>query len=176
MLWPVLRTASAFLLLASAALLATPSGATVEGDEPRKWGAEALTRIDADFWLPARDLYADAGVLGQPAPDRPAFMWGCSVQLATLAAAAQIDPGYQPRLKRYLAGLKSYWVTHQGLSGFNALPAPSPPDRYYDDNAWMVLALLDAYAATRDGELLRLAEDAYRFVLSGDDPQLGGGI
>ena len=103
-------------------------------------------------------------------------MWGCGVQLSALAAAARADRRYLPRLTRYVAGLKVYWISHDGVGGFNALPSPSPPDRYYDDNAWMVLALLDGYEATRDADLLRLARETHRFVLSGEDARVGGGI
>jgi hypothetical protein len=62
------------------------------------------------------------------------------------------------------------------VPGFDVLPGPKPADRYYDDNAWMVLALAEASEVLADGSILRLADDALRYVLSGEDDKLGGGI
>ena len=60
--------------------------------------------------------------------------------------------------------------------GLDVNPPPKPSDRYYDDNAWICLSLLDAYELTHDPEDLSLATDAYRFTMSGRDETLGGGI
>lgn len=53
---------------------------------------------------------------------------------------------------------------------------PAAPDRYYDDNAWMVLALVETCGVLQDKSILKQAEAALKFVLSGQDDKLGGGI
>lgn len=147
-------------------------------DLARRWGVETLSQIDADLWNRDRALYADSAAVGQdPREAQPAFMWGCGVQLSALAGAARVDRRrYGPELKRFAEGLKAYWVVHGGLWGFDVLPAPKPVDRYYDDNAWMVLAFIEASEAARSRDYLQRAEEAFRFVLSGEDERLGGGI
>ncbi len=164
------------LLAVCAAVLLLLCAAPLRADSDfRAYGEEALTQIQQDLWMPDRDLYADSVELGRP--DRhPAFMWGCGVQLSALTLAAREDHGWRKPLSRYLEGLKNYWVKHDGIAGFDVLPGPKPVDRYYDDNAWMVLALLEAYEDTKNRALLTWAIDTYRFVLSGEDDKLGGGI
>ena len=63
----------------------------------KAWGLEEVRKIEADLYLPVRGLYADGAEAGKPAPDKPAFMWGCGVQLAALAAAARLDPDFVSR-------------------------------------------------------------------------------
>jgi hypothetical protein len=168
------------LSLAAACLLAlacAPAAVAQNDATFRQWGMETLNRIQAAFWLPQRSLYADEIEPGRPAPDRPAFMWGCGVQLSALAAAARLDRRqYAPILRRFTDGLQVYWTENDRIGGYDVLPGPKPPDRYYDDNAWIVLALCDAYEATRERRYLDRAEQTFRFVLSGEDEKLGGGI
>jgi uncharacterized protein YyaL (SSP411 family) len=142
----------------------------------RAWGLDEVRRIDADLFLPERGLYADAAELGKPAPDKPAFMWGCGVELSALAAAARLDPDYVAPLRRFAYHMEVYWSDAAPTPGYDVLPGPKPPDRYYDDNVWIVLALCDTYEATHDAQYLRRAEQTFQFVLSGKDDKLGGGI
>ena len=86
-------------------------------------------------------------------------MWGCGVELSALAAAAKSDgKTWKPRLHDYFTGLETYWQNANGITGYNVLPAPSPPDRYYDDNEWIVIALCDAYDVTKDKAYRNRAE------------------
>ena len=133
--------------------------------------------MEKDFWLPARNLYADKGHLHQPAASPVTMMWGDGVALSALDAAARVDPDhYRGRVTAFIDALDAYWTDFNGLGGYDVLPGPKGNDRFYDDNAWMVLALAEAYEVNhRPGDLAR-AEATYRFVLSGEDDQLGGGI
>lgn len=146
----------------------------------RDWGRESLEKIDEAFWMPRRNLYSEESRLteGKPRPGgAPAFMWSCGVQLSALVAAAKLDRSrYEPRLRAYSNALDSYWIEHDGVGGYDVLPNPRSADRYYDDNAWMVLAFAEAYEATRDSKQLDRAVKAMDFVLSGGDDKLGGGL
>jgi uncharacterized protein YyaL (SSP411 family) len=53
---------------------------------------------------------------------------------------------------------------------------PKPADRYYDDNEWMVMSLIEASDALHSSECLEYAKETFKFVLSGEDDKLGGGI
>ena len=74
--------------------------------------------------------------------------------------------------------LNGYWdaraVIVQGYDAY--LSSPGNSDKYYDDNAWMVLTFVEAYELTGERKYLYRAADAMRFVLSGWDEKLGGGI
>jgi hypothetical protein len=159
-------------------LLTAGAGAeTQPAADFKAWGLAALERIEADLALPKRGLYAEKMKPGQPTPNTPAFMWPSGVQLTALVAAAQLDKAtYLPKMRRFIAGLDSYWQTAGPTAGYDVLPVPKPPDRYYDDNLWIVLALADASELARDTTYRDRAEAAFAFVLSGEDDKLGGGI
>jgi mannose/cellobiose epimerase-like protein (N-acyl-D-glucosamine 2-epimerase family) len=145
-----------------------------------QWGTETLANIRRDLWIEDRQLYAEEAHAGIK-PIKPAFMWGAGVQLSALAAAARIDPErYAAPLTQYADALQEYWVVDRGVGGYDVLPS-SPNvdrdvDRYYDDNAWIVLAMIEAFDVTGKRKYLDRAEETMRFVLSGEDDHLGGGI
>jgi uncharacterized protein YyaL (SSP411 family) len=49
-------------------------------------------------------------------------------------------------------------------------------ERFYDDNAHVTVALMEAYRITLDGTYLDRAKQAYSFVKQGEDSVAGGGI
>lgn len=172
-----------YLLLAMAACCLPSAGpaALSRGNIPfahaRSWGEETLDSIEKAFRLPSRGLYAEEIATAEPRKGGPAMNWSCGVQLSALAAAARVDPGkYGAPLDRFVKALDVYRTQYKGIDGYDVLPAPKPPDRYYDDNEWIVLALLDAYAATGKPDHLSRAEKTFKFVMSGEDDTLGGGI
>ncbi len=105
-------------------------------------------------------------------------MWANGVQWRALVAAAQADPAkYGQALADFGQGLREYWDPEGPVPGFNAYcSGPGGDDKYYDDNAWLVLGFLEAYDVTRDPQCLRWAEETHAFVLSGWDDKLGGGL
>lgn len=138
-------------------------------------GAETLAKIQSSFFMPDRSLYVleiDSGK-----PPHPSWIWDASIQLGALCAAARVEPReYLPQVKAYAAALRSYRTTYHDRPGLDVNPPPKPNDRYYDDNAWICISLLEAYELTHDPKDMALAMDAYNFTLSGEDSALGGGI
>lgn len=51
-----------------------------------------------------------------------------------------------------------------------------PGERYYDDNQWIGIAALDAYARKKQRSDLELGKSMYDFMMTGHDQVLGGGI
>lgn len=139
------------------------------------WGAETLEMIRRDFYLPERKLYGDSIINGQK-PKRVAFNWGCGVQLSALAAGARTNKKYKTWLREFADQMHTYWNPKPPVPGFDVLPGPKDPDRYYDDNAWMVMALCETSDVLKDKKYLTLADEALTYVLSGEDSKLGGGI
>ena len=162
-------------------LLAGPgTGRAADAPAPppyRQWGAETLASMERDFWMPSRNLYAEKARLNQLPALPVTMMWGAGVAMSALDAAAKVDPDhYRVRLGMFIDALNAYWTNANHIGGYDIQPGPKPSDRYYDDNAWIVLALAEAYEVLhRPGDLAR-AEATQRFVLSGEDSQLGGGI
>ena len=106
-------------------------------------------------------------------------MCGCqSVMFSNLVAAARSEPAtYGPRLKKYFAALDGYWDPKVKIPGYEAAPTHgNGNDKYYDDNAWLVITFLEAYETNRDPRYLTRADETLKFVLSGWDEESGGGI
>lgn len=158
------------ILIAAAILAGTPMNQTF-----RQWGEETLDTIRRDYYIPAKGLYGEAIVPGQP-PKDIAFNWSCGVLLSALVAGARHNRKYDPWLRDFADNMHSYWNTKGPVPGFDVLPAPKPVDRYYDDNAWMAMALVETYEHLPDPKYLRWADETVRYVLSGESSDLGGGI
>ena len=171
---PILVCLVYLLLLAALAAQAAdapPSAAA-------KYGTETLAQIHTAFYIPDRHLYALAiNDPKQPKP-HPGWIWDASIQLGALTSAARQDPQtYLPQVRAYASALRAYRTTHNNRPALDVNPPPKKPDRYYDDNAWICLSLLEAYELTKDPKDLALATDAWNFVMSGaDDRTFGGGI
>lgn len=106
-----------------------------------------------------------------------AFNWSVGVTLSALNAMTQLDATKTSDLKSYLKQVKRYWNPAGPVAGFDVLTGPPfPNDRYYDDNCWMVMALVESYEITHEKEWLQLAKDSLKFALSGSDSKLDGGI
>ena len=141
----------------------------------RERANQTLTDIERVFALPnvPGNYRERAGATG------PAFAWAHGVLFSAFVAAAHLDKArYLPRLHRHFAALQTYWHPAGPVGGYNAsrvTPGQSP-DRYYDDNAWFVLAFLDAHALTGERKFDRAARAALAFVLAGYDTRTGGGL
>ena len=106
------------------------------------------------------------------------FMWGNGVMFSALVGATKNNPEkYKPVLYAFAEGLKKYWDEQAPVPGFDAyFSSPDGDDKYYDDNAWLVLGFAEAYEVTKDPKFLDWARRTQKFVLSGHDQKLGGGI
>ncbi|MCX7719257.1 MAG: glycoside hydrolase family 76 protein [Candidatus Sumerlaeaceae bacterium] len=168
-------------LCAAAASAGAPAAADAGGSAAlyMRWGAEALEATDKYLSGTPPFLYAEKTDLPRTdnASVEPAFMWACGIQLTALAAAARCGhPGAAERVEQFLRTFDHYWISKDGLGGYNPGPGAAQPDRYYDDNAWIVLALLEIREQTTDPLTLARAAELHRFVMSGEDRVLGGGI
>ena len=105
-------------------------------------------------------------------------MWGNGVTFSAFVAAARHYPDhYLPFMNRFFLALDAYWDRSATPPGYEPSPTRGGGnDKYYDDNAWMVLTYTEAYELTRDRRYLDRAQKCLDFVLSGWDDKLGGGI
>jgi rhamnogalacturonyl hydrolase YesR len=147
---------------------------TPDTDDRRRWGLDALSVVRREFRIEGAPGYADA--IGDGTDSQPVFNWGAGVLMSALNAAARTDPAWKAELSRFVEATRAYWNPAGPVAGYDVLPVPKPADRYYDDNAWMVLALVEAHDVTGRPEFLDYAKGAFAYVLSGEDDKLGGGI
>ncbi|MGV3530839.1 MAG: glycoside hydrolase family 76 protein, partial [Chthoniobacteraceae bacterium] len=134
---------------------------------------EVMDHMEANFRIEGTDLYMKS--LTEPAAED---MWGCGVMFSALVAAARYQPAkYEPIMRGFFKAMDAYWDSKVAIPGYEPLrTGGNGNDKYYDDNAWMVITFLEAYELTKDAQFLKRADEALIFVLSGWDEVGGGGI
>ena len=133
---------------------------------------EVTEYLQEHFWDSKMDLYrAKAGGTD------PDFIWGGGVMFSALVGASRYDKRYASIMRKFFKGLEGYWDDKVEIPGYEpGRTGGGGNDKYYDDNAWMVLTYIEAYEVTRESRYLKKAADTLEFVMSGWDEQLGGGI
>ena len=129
-------------------------------------------------WIDGAYLDIKSGYYVESDVERfPTYNWGSGVLISAQNSVAKLDPSYRKALERSLAQADNYWNSQGPVPGFDVQPdKTSDQDRYYDDNAWMVMALVESYEITKNSKWLKRAEAALTYALSGEDDKLGGGI
>ena len=160
---------------AGLALAASDTAQAAAADRRAEFAARAKLMLDS---IDEKYLLRDSGLYsGTPGGKSPGFNWDQGVQLSALAGAARVDKNRLDSLRRYVEALDAYWhADKDGLFGYDASANNSGLDRYYDDNEWMVLALVEAFEVTQSRPYLARAEETVKFILSGRDGVLGDGI
>ncbi len=160
----------ALILFASAIALSATD------DQPIGYAAKAreiTDHIQTTFYDPKTGVYLKSLTI-----QKPDYVWLQSVEFANLVAAARAEPKtYRLILEKYFAALDGYWDEKVKIPGYE--PAPTRGngnDKYYDDNAWLVITFLEAYETNHNPRYLARAANTLKFVLSGYDAEAGGGI
>lgn len=154
---------------ALAILLSATSMASAATPAPfEDWAFQTLATIQTHYALPD-GLYRQ-----QPDHGGPSDLWAAGIQLSALNAAAFLDPSRIPAAARYADALEAYRTEAHGIAGY--APVPHGGERYYDDNEWVILGLLETYELTHQHRFLKQAEMLMKFVQTGESPDLGGGI
>lgn len=78
--------------------------------------------------------------------------------------------------KKVLPGLEAYYDVRSPVGYASYVRTAPQSDRFYDDNIWLGIDFADLYLQTKDRAFLRKAEEIWKFVESGMDTKLGGGI
>lgn len=149
--------------------------ATVPVPRSAQLGHDTFEMIRKEAYTPSSGFYGEEWELGKR-PTQVTFNWGLGVLLSAYAAAAKTDPKMKAPLLELVEAGKAYWNPAPPVAGYDVLPMPKPVDRYYDDNAWMALALMEGYEATKKVDMLLQARDTYAYVMSGEADSLGGGV
>jgi Glycosyl hydrolase family 76 len=144
-------------------VLAAPS------DPIGTWAMQTHATLQGHYALP-NHLYSQ-----QPDRTKAADLWTAGIQLPALNAIAALDHSHIPGAVAYADALDVAWRTNRW--GYIAYGPKIPiGNRYYDDNEWVVLALVETYELTHEQRFLDRAQTLMKFVASGESPDLGGGI
>ena len=109
------------------------------------------------------------------------YLWPYAGTFSAVCALleASADPAYADLLeKRVLPGLQEYLDNGRQPAAYASYISSALPvrDRFYDDNIWVGINFTDAYRLTGNPHYLQQAKLTWRFVQSGKDNRLGGGI
>lgn len=113
-------------------------------------------------------------------PNEYSYLWPYSGTLSAVSALyeASADKKYLGMLEnKVLPGLEEYFDTTREPEAYSSYISSSPlSDRFYDDNVWLGIDFTDCYMLTGKTEYLEKAKTIWKFVMSGKDEILGGGI
>ncbi|GAB4469289.1 MAG: hypothetical protein OHK0029_41840 [Armatimonadaceae bacterium] len=151
-----------------------------DANKTNKWsnaGEDATRYCIQTFWDEKANRFRPEQPMGPKALPWD-FMWANGIAFSMLVGAVRHNPAfYRPYLDRFFEGLHGYWDRDAPVPGYDAyLASPNGDDKYYDDNAWMVITFSEAYDLTGERRFLVRAVQTMDYVLSGWDEKLGGGI
>jgi uncharacterized protein YyaL (SSP411 family) len=104
------------------------------------------------------------------------YLWPLCALVQAANEAEQIKPAKE-FMKPVLAAISQYHNTNPPAPGYQAYVTREEKDsRFYDDNQWIAIACLDAYNRTKQKSYLAIAEEIYKFQMTGYDEMAGGGL
>lgn len=113
-------------------------------------------------------------------PNQFSYLWPYSGTFSAVNALfeATHDKKYLRLLdKRVLPGLEEYSDTQRTPNAYSSYIQTAPAsDRFYDDNVWLGIDFTDIYQITGEQKYLDKAQLIWKFIESGTDNLLGGGI
>ena len=113
-------------------------------------------------------------------PNQFSYLWPYSGTFSAVNALfeATHDKKYKKLLdSRVLPGLEEYFDTQRVPNAYSSYIRTAPAsDRFYDDNVWLGIDFTDTYQMTQEHKYLDKAQLIWKFIESGTDSILGGGI
>ena len=113
-------------------------------------------------------------------PNQFSYLWPYSGTFSAVNALfeATHDKKYKKLLdSRVLPGLEEYFDTQRVPNAYSSYIRTAPAsDRFYDDNVWLGIDFTDTYQMPQEQKYLDKAQLIWKFIESGTDSILGGGI
>jgi len=108
------------------------------------------------------------------------FLWPFSGVFSATNVLLKIPKARQKYinyLDTVFIGIKTYQDSSRLPVGYQAYPVMyEKADRYYDDNGLVGIDYMEAYFNTKNPAYLNGAKNVFKFILSGWNEQLGGGV
>lgn len=113
-------------------------------------------------------------------PNQYCYLWPYTGTFSATNAilAATNDSTYKIRLEqKILPGLEKYFDNRRTPEAYASYIREAPlSDRFYDDNVWVGIDFTDAYLYSQQNKYLQKAKLVWRFIESGMDDKMNGGI
>lgn len=113
-------------------------------------------------------------------PNQYSFLWPYSGTFSAVNALLEAtgNKNYHSLLDdQVLEGLEKYFDTKRTPAAYASyINTASESDRFYDDNIWLGIDFTDTYMITKEVKYLDKAKLIWKFIESGTDEKLGGGI
>lgn len=183
MTYPILLFISAIVLVSSKnekvlqpSSFATQIQSGVDSTIIFKQAAQKLrTAIEQQFYNKQTDYYTEFAEASRN--EKPAsYLW-------PLCALVQADHEEEVLLKqkgkvdKTLEVIKKYYDQRPPHAGYASYPPPlGGGDRFYDDNQWIGIAVMDAWESEKKEAYLSIGKDIYHFMMTGYDTAGGGGL
>jgi len=104
------------------------------------------------------------------------YLWSLCALYQAANEMEKLAPG-SDRMSPLVTLINTYYSPAPPKPGFtDYIMELQPGERYYDDNEWIGITALDAYARKKEKKDLALGQAMYEFVMTGHDQVLGGGI
>lgn len=170
----VVANAALICAVSAFGLVLSPATAQVSPETLRSWGMETYNETDESLRVSGTQLFAETASLDGTQSggfNGRAFVWPVSTLFRVFDTLAQIQPAtYAPTLRTFSDQVHAAYWDNGYRSGAGG------GDRFYDDNAHLVVALVEAFRLTGDSIYLDRARVTQQFVLQGEDTVAGGGI
>ena len=159
-----------------------------EISEKSKWifRADKLMASLVDLYLDnkPRDIWSSQYPQGGGYWDGAAVIWGHGAAFSGYTAlkhATWENPELKTFIKnnydsRLLTGVDKFRNTRNGGPEAYAVYPGDGDERYYDDNIWVGIDMVDLYELTGEAKYLNRAELVWNFVLAGTDELMNGGV
>jgi len=131
--------------------------------------------IQTHFYDSASGYYKEV-----PAPDKNhnpySFLWPLCAMLQAANEIEVLDKK-EKMVDPMLTIIRDYYDPAPPAPGYASyIMKLKGGDRFYDDNQWIGITAMDAYARTNKQSYLNLGKEIYRYMMTGFDTVLGGGI
>ncbi|RFZ89934.1 hydrolase [Mucilaginibacter conchicola] len=108
------------------------------------------------------------------------FLWpfsGIFTATNILMRGPRLKAKYRPYQDSLILGIEQYRDILRKPPGYQAYPVKfEKTDRYYDDNGLVGIDYMESYFNTKNPLYLQRAKDVFKFILSGWNNDVGGGV
>lgn len=133
------------------------------------------TAIEQHFYDPQAGFYREH-IHPQKDQNRFSYLWPLC---ALIQADNEIEKltGDTGLVNKTLNIIQKYYDTTAPVPGYDSyIVNLGGGDKFYDDNQWIGLALMEAYFGNKDQKYLNISKQIYRFMMTGFDTVTGGGL
>jgi hypothetical protein len=104
------------------------------------------------------------------------YLWSLCAMYQAANEIEKLEPSAN-LMKPLVENMANYYNPAPPAGGYtDYIMKLKPGERYYDDNQWIGITALDAYARTKNNADLKLGKAMYDFMMTGYNQVLGGGI